>query len=236
MSKTKNNKMISIAFIAIGIVLLLYIVYCNQRWGGYKGYFSIKIKDFLFFPIVPSVVCIALGIFFSKNTSNYSVKLIYQVLETIAMPAAAVLLFVNNAISYPPYWSYSLNDYCISYELTWITFALLAVVLIWLNRPILSMISSVVYLVPIIRVPFLVSSMPDNPATIGFIYICELIVSVAGVIIPLLGYMNRYQGESRKSISKDEGIQDIKSYKELLDSGIITQEEFEAKKKELLGL
>ena len=32
------------------------------------------------------------------------------------------------------------------------------------------------------------------------------------------------------------GTEEIKKYKELLDSGIITQEEFDAKKKQLLGL
>ena len=31
-------------------------------------------------------------------------------------------------------------------------------------------------------------------------------------------------------------VEEIKKYKELLDSGIITQEEFDAKKKQLLGL
>ena len=35
---------------------------------------------------------------------------------------------------------------------------------------------------------------------------------------------------------KEPNIDDLKKYKELLDSGIITQEEFDAKKKQLLGL
>ena len=36
--------------------------------------------------------------------------------------------------------------------------------------------------------------------------------------------------------SHQSNADEIKKYKELLDSGIITQEEFDAKKKQLLGL
>ena len=41
---------------------------------------------------------------------------------------------------------------------------------------------------------------------------------------------------SQKDVAIDKGFDDIKKYKELLDLGIITQEEFDTKKKELLGL
>lgn len=41
---------------------------------------------------------------------------------------------------------------------------------------------------------------------------------------------------SQKDVAVDNGFEDIKKYKELLDLGIITQEEFDTKKKELLGL
>lgn len=36
--------------------------------------------------------------------------------------------------------------------------------------------------------------------------------------------------------TENDNIEEIKKYKELLDSGIITQEEFEKKKKELLNI
>jgi predicted Zn-ribbon and HTH transcriptional regulator len=39
-----------------------------------------------------------------------------------------------------------------------------------------------------------------------------------------------------KSGTSSSPVEEIKKYKELLDSGIITQEEFDAKKKQLLGL
>ncbi len=38
------------------------------------------------------------------------------------------------------------------------------------------------------------------------------------------------------AIKKDSNVDELKKYKELLDEGIITQEEFETKKKQLLGL
>ena len=52
---------------------------------------------------------------------------------------------------------------------------------------------------------------------------------------------NKTQPESITSkdntlVDKSKAIEEIKQFKELLDTGIITQEEFDAKKKELLGL
>ena len=43
---------------------------------------------------------------------------------------------------------------------------------------------------------------------------------------------NEYQQEKNKNSS----VEELKQYKELLDNGVITQEEFEAKKKQLLGI
>jgi len=39
-----------------------------------------------------------------------------------------------------------------------------------------------------------------------------------------------------QEIQKNDSFEKLKKYKELLDSGIITQEEFDTKKKEILGL
>ena len=44
------------------------------------------------------------------------------------------------------------------------------------------------------------------------------------------------QGKPQSVIPHKSNADEIKKYKELLDSGIITQEEFDAKKKQLLGL
>ena len=51
--------------------------------------------------------------------------------------------------------------------------------------------------------------------------------------------IERQSGELKYTtevIEKNDKINDIKRLKELLDIGAITQEEFDAKKKELLGL
>lgn len=42
--------------------------------------------------------------------------------------------------------------------------------------------------------------------------------------------------KSKQSGAADNGAQNLKAYKDLLDSGVITQEEFEQKKKQILGL
>ena len=44
------------------------------------------------------------------------------------------------------------------------------------------------------------------------------------------------QNRSASKISHDNKIEELKKIKELLDAGVITQEEFNAKKKQILGL
>ena len=39
-----------------------------------------------------------------------------------------------------------------------------------------------------------------------------------------------------KSNSTDSNVNDLREFKKLLDEGVITEEEFEAKKKQLLGI
>ena len=61
---------------------------------------------------------------------------------------------------------------------------------------------------------------------------------VLGTLIVLCGQNNESVEENKSTQHKDEmpdKFEEIKKYKELLDIGIITQEEFDAKKKELLG-
>lgn len=55
--------------------------------------------------------------------------------------------------------------------------------------------------------------------------------------VPMPAELNKPAGQ-KKEVLMDESaaVEAIKSYKELLDSGIITQEEFDAKKKQLMGI
>lgn len=48
--------------------------------------------------------------------------------------------------------------------------------------------------------------------------------------------INNYDNSNNSSTQSNNGINDLKKLKELADQGIITQEEFEAKKKQVLGL
>ncbi len=45
-----------------------------------------------------------------------------------------------------------------------------------------------------------------------------------------------YQSNPKKDAAALGTAEELKTFKELLDSGVITQEEFDAKKKQLLGL
>ena len=47
---------------------------------------------------------------------------------------------------------------------------------------------------------------------------------------------NTVPAEEVVQAPKEPNIDDLKKYKDLLDAGVITQEEFDAKKKQLLGL
>lgn len=83
-------------------------------------------------------------------------------------------------------------------------------------------------------------------ALTGFssIIICILIGGVIGIIYALISAKNtsntqesQTQEESKtKNISTEQQIEQIEKYKQLKDEGLITQEEFEAKKKQILGL
>ena len=43
--------------------------------------------------------------------------------------------------------------------------------------------------------------------------------------------------QTSKPVSNEaSSVEDLKKYKELLDTGVISQEEFDAKKKQLLGI
>ena len=74
----------------------------------------------------------------------------------------------------------------------------------------------------------------------GFYLICALYVAI--VVLELFRRFSKIDEESKsKSIAPTiiqnvSSAEELKKYKELLDSGIISQEEFDAKKNQLLGL
>lgn len=56
------------------------------------------------------------------------------------------------------------------------------------------------------------------------------------IAVKIRDYIENYQGDSGNVVQQVSGADEIQKYKKLLDDGIITQEEFDAKKKQLLGL
>ena len=70
-----------------------------------------------------------------------------------------------------------------------------------------------------------------------------LIIGIVETITYLVKKRKNISAATESSVAKEAvvsckepNIDDLKKYKELLDSGVITQEEFDAKKKQLLGL
>ena len=47
---------------------------------------------------------------------------------------------------------------------------------------------------------------------------------------------NNYSNSEKNNIQQSSSADELKKFKDLLDTGVITQEEFDAKKKQLLGL
>ena len=73
----------------------------------------------------------------------------------------------------------------------------------------------------------------------GFYLICAFCIAI--IVLELYKHFSNLEEESSPRISQAVTIQqassadELKKYRDLLDSGIITQEEFEDKKKQLLG-
>ena len=62
------------------------------------------------------------------------------------------------------------------------------------------------------------------------------VIRLSGMIEKALAGIRESTSNETSNIANIYPVDEIKKYKELLDSGIITQEDFDAKKKQLLGL
>lgn len=56
------------------------------------------------------------------------------------------------------------------------------------------------------------------------------------VAVKMRNYIENYQSDNGSVVQQVSSADEIQKYKKLLDDGIITQEEFDAKKKQLLGI
>lgn len=78
-------------------------------------------------------------------------------------------------------------------------------------------------------------AVATSSGKIKFLFI-ENAQSIRNEITNLLISRQKEQKDANKSISPTNNADEIKKYKELLDSGVITEDEFNQKKKQLLGL
>ena len=165
--------------------------------------------------------------------AEYPIEKLWKLLLSVAMPLAFVFIFVGNAVSYYPYWSYSIYNY--SYEspfLIGLPMAIIAVFAIWKNRPLISFGASIIFLIPIIHAMIYNAS---EPAKLTAVFYLELIFSLTSAICSIIPYLKRDQSRSDIKTNNDFSVADeIGKYKKLLDDGVITEAEYEAKKKELL--
>lgn len=77
----------------------------------------------------------------------------------------------------------------------------------------------------------------------GFLfYVCCVLMLILA-LISVIGYLKAAKEGIEEEVVKvkvvtndSSNAEELKKYKELLDSGVISQEEFDAKKKQLLGL
>lgn len=169
-----------------------------------------------------------------KKDKQYTIKTIWKILLTIFMPVAAGFLFVDGAVAYHPHWAYSIHDYAYGSAMgIATTTTLLAIVFIWLNKPVISLAAVIVYTIPVIRVLVYSSANPESPQAVYYI---ELLLSLAVIIFVIMGYVNKENVAEDIELKERNVFEEIKKYKGLLDNGAISQEEFEAKKKQLLRL
>ena len=82
----------------------------------------------------------------------------------------------------------------------------------------------------------------------GILYVVDIILIATGNLRPRDGspyeedlaqpqqYQQPYEQTGYSEPTREETLDDLKRYKELLDTGVLTQEEFEAKKRQILGL
>lgn len=78
-------------------------------------------------------------------------------------------------------------------------------------------------------------SVASASGRIKFLYISNA-EEIHKVISDILINRQRNSGRYTSAAQNTDTVDRLKKYKELLDSGVITQEEFDAKKKELLNM
>lgn len=187
------------------------------------------------------------------NTRIY-IPRVWQVLVTVFFVLAYVALFIHGVHSieylggWPPVydsWYYSFYEGNATGTIFPVLFTALAmiggIVSIWINKSIPALGCACVYAIDEIIYIVTIGADFTYPST-GF-YIFSVCVIALFVFI-IMAKKKEVQGVRSANTAKApveqktvvEAADEISKYKSLLDSGAITQEEYDKKKKQLLGL
>lgn len=97
-------------------------------------------------------------------------------------------------------------------------------------------INSVSYELRITGASLKVNTIGDEDLQYFNLYKDKITSAISEIDTIINEYRNNKNGQNIQVLQQSSPADEIKKYKELLDSGILTQEEFEIKKKQLLGL
>ncbi len=177
---------------------------------------------------------------------------VYRVFITILLILAYIMLFVPGIHYYNGAFlrdSASYAFYEVVAILPWLTAVclLIGIITIWMNKPKVTLGMIGVYLID--EIAYVIAA---NKEDYYYLYVEPLagfwLYSLFFVILVVMGILavrkttaviSAQYTETVPSVQRESSMdrtEEIRKYKELLDSGAITQEEFDAKKKQLLGL
>ena len=193
------------------------------------------------------------------NTKKKSLNILELILQIIAI----ALLFVDGMFLISDNTTYSFSGVCSAANL--IFFTLLFITLFGINAIIClvaaksqsedrdSILHTILPIINFIALFFIGQTLMNTVVSevSNYVYVrsaeplffIELFVLLAIIILSLVKRSSSVVPKEQEkpqqiinNIKETSNADELKKYKELLDSGVITQEEFDAKKKELLGL
>lgn len=201
-------------------------------------------KEELIFKKIQKQLMKGIPIMIQNYINKYNTPRVFQILTTIAFLSLACLMF---GLTYDGYGIvFELIGYNVGYpvaEFARVVVTLVTVpgiVFIWLNRP----KYSAAFGAPLLLVMLISLFFDREDEYVYDTYYILWIFAIALAVFLVLSILSTEYGPRQlqtvkiiQPISgKKSSADEIMKFKELLDSGVITQEEFDAKKKEILGV
>ena len=171
--------------------------------------------------------------------NKYNTPRVFQILTTIAFLSLSCLMF--GLISHDEGTVFELIGDIAEFAKVVVTLVTVpGIVFLWLNRP----KYSAAFGAPLLLV-MLISLFFDREEYYAYdtYYILWIFAIALAVFLVLSILSTEYGPRQLQTVriiqpirGKESSADEIMKFKELLDSGVITQEEFDAKKKEILGV